>query len=217
MVHLFYTVIANRMPTSPFNDYLQELPYSIRERVTGFKNWQDAERCLLGHCLLKHAMNYLKLDTYSLNELQYTEFEKPFFDDLISFNISHSGKYVVCGISINSKIGVDIEEMEPVLIADFENQFSAMEWKEIKKDDTTATFYKYWTQKESFLKAIGLGVNAELKNINFVDGKINWEDQNWYVKQIYIDEGYVCHLASNHPSIEIKMKEVKFDRNRIPD
>ncbi len=73
---------------------------------------------------------------------------------VIDFNISHSNHFVVCAISTNCKIGIDIEQIKPTSLFDFKDRFSEEEWKIIlTSDNTYFWFYYYWTAKEAAIKA----------------------------------------------------------------
>lgn len=83
----------------------------------------------------------------------------------IHFNISHSGKYVACGISDN-KIGVDIEYNDSTIDLDIaKHYFYNEEYKNIMKSDNPSNeFFKYWVLKESYMKYTGLGFNLALNS-----------------------------------------------------
>lgn len=98
----------------------------------------------------------------------YTQNGKPYLrDSNINFNISHCNDVVVVVIS-NKNIGVDIEDIKSF------NKFVA---KKILTDNEkiglltsnnkNEYFFKLWTLKESFLKAIGTGLSYGMKNIEF--------------------------------------------------
>ncbi len=89
------------------------------------------------------------------------------------FNISHTQGLIVCALSEERAIGVDIESLK-----------RQVSWREVAGDyftpreiddieDTTpqaqcTKFFKYWTLKESLLKAMGLGFTAQPRNISFL-------------------------------------------------
>ncbi len=89
------------------------------------------------------------------------------FKEPLYFNISHSREAVLVGISTVGELGVDIEYMrDRSSVDDIARKFyslgeidrlmnfSAMERK--KK------FYEYWTIKEAFTKALGMGLRMPL-------------------------------------------------------
>ncbi len=210
MIYIFYTYTPNKLKTETFNYILKLLPPDIENKILRFRKWQDAQRSLLGKALLLDGLQYLGLTQYSLADIKYTNLEKPFFNDSIDFNISHAGNYVICAISLTNKIGVDVEEIKIIPLDDFTSNFSDREWADILKNENDFyCFYKYWTQKEAFLKAIGMGLNVPLKDAEIINNKITWENTEWYLHEIKLDVGYISHLSTNIflPQIIIEKRE----------
>jgi 4'-phosphopantetheinyl transferase len=78
--------------------------------------------------------------------------------------MSHSGKIVACAVS-DAEIGIDVEEVRKVNYRVAERFFSADELAdlmELQEPDKQVYFFKLWTIKESFLKAIGKGLTRSL-------------------------------------------------------
>lgn len=112
------------------------------------------------------------------------EGEKP----LVEFNVSHAGAWTVIaaeqilhGMSAPD-LGVDIMPTTDRRIDSLEaffrlmrRQFTDREWERIdmagEDADRVATFYRLWTLKESYVKAIGTGLTVDLKSIEFRLGK----------------------------------------------
>ncbi|GGF16059.1 hypothetical protein GCM10011383_29270 [Hymenobacter cavernae] len=160
--------------------------------------------------LLLTALKELKLD-YPLADLRYTKFKRPYFDGLVDFNISHSGAYVVCGISLDDKLGVDIELIKDISLQEMQSQFSAQEWLEIVgSSDKLRAFYTHWTRKEAFLKAVGLGLSYSPDKINFIDNAITWKDEPWYCREVVLDHSYACHIVANKEHSELIIKNICF-------
>ncbi len=197
MIYIFYTRYLSRLKTESFSYLLQQLPPLLQSKISKFRNWQDAQRSLLGKALLINGLHSLGIYRYTLSDLKFTKFQKPYFDDSIDFNISHAGEYVLCGISLTNKIGVDVEEIKSIPFDDFTNNFSEREWEEILQGDDFYGFYKYWTQKEAFLKAIGMGLNVPLKEAEIRDNKITWENKDWFLQEITLDKGYISHISTD--------------------
>lgn len=88
-----------------------------------------------------------------------------------SFNLAHSAGLVVCALSRTGPVGVDVEHrsrlpIEEHLIARCCSPDEAAdvracgpEWRD--------RFLQYWTLKESYLKATGLGVSVHLPDVQF--------------------------------------------------
>ena len=85
----------------------------------------------------------------------------------VHFNISDSEGWAVFAFSKNTPLGIDIEFARPLddLPQLVSRYFSPSEQKallELPPDLHRAAFYHIWTQKEAFIKAIGLGLSYPL-------------------------------------------------------
>lgn len=194
MTTVYYT-LCTQLPNSTFNEAVSSLPLDMQQRLRRFRRWQDAHSYLYGRLLLKEAMSKLGYN-YSLESLQRTEYGKPYFKDSdFGFNISHSGDYIVCVISTDEKqnLGIDVEEIKPVVIDDFTSVFSSKEERAIDNYDT---FYTFWTRKEAIVKADGRGLQIPLKTIDTTNLSVTLENENYNLYKIDIDKNYKVHIAT---------------------
>lgn len=197
------------MNPESFDRLMQLLPIFLQVKIKKFRNWQDAERSLVGNILLIRGLHSMGLTNYSLHDLQYTAFQKPYLDDLISFNITHSGNYVVCAVSKTNLVGVDVEEIKDILIDEFNNLFAKVEWDEIiKSENKMFAFYTLWTKKEAFLKVIGCGLSQPLNGVIIENNKIKWEDIQWFLHEIKIDSRHICYLCCDDDNPFVVTEEV---------
>lgn len=86
----------------------------------------------------------------------------------VEFNIAHTGGDAVIALADDAAIGVDIERLRP--IADVESLsslvFSDVERRELELAPNPASaFLNGWTRKEAYVKALGLGLTAPLREI----------------------------------------------------
>ncbi|OUJ73686.1 4'-phosphopantetheinyl transferase family protein [Hymenobacter crusticola] len=211
MIYLFYTSFYQQLQATQLELVLQQLPFAAQEKIIRFKNWQDAQRSLLGNMLLLKGLQLIGAHTYSLADMKYTNYKKPYFGEEVSFNISHSGAYVVCALSTTCEVGVDIEEVKGIDLRDMQSHFSVQEWSDIMQaKDSIRTFYQHWTQKEAFLKAIGLGLSYSPEKVNFAANTITWGDKKWYCKEVLLDPAYCCHVVTTAQSSELVVEQIYF-------
>ncbi|PXZ06670.1 4'-phosphopantetheinyl transferase family protein [Gilliamella apicola] len=81
--------------------------------------------------------------------------------NLPDFNISHSKDWVAVAISLNGRVGIDIEvaRQRKNYLNVAKNYFANEEYQWIlKQSDTLAAFWQLWTLKESALKLYAKGV-----------------------------------------------------------
>ena len=205
-VLLYSTFFSHQLPQNQFLQYCSLLPVSEQEKVMRFKRWEDAHACLLGKLLLLQAIEGSGL---SLSDLKYTSFDKPYFDAPIDFNIAHSGNYVVCTVSDGVRVGVDIEQIKPIVLADFELVFTPNEWKHIhQSENQLSAFFHYWTRKEAVIKADGGGLNVDLLTIDTLADVVSLNSVNWHLQSIAIGQEYVLHLCSDISAVEVLLKHV---------
>ncbi len=94
---------------------------------------------------------------------------------LLDFNISHSGNRVVCILSTQGRVGIDLEETGDIAIDDFQSQFTTAEWAAITGSSMPLqTFYHYWTAKESLIKADGKGLQIPEIRCRSVANRPSW-------------------------------------------
>ena len=197
MTALFYTYFDKPLGSDLFRSLTNQLPPDTISKIKKFQKWQDAHACLFGRLLLKEMLSSFSIDL-DLSKIRYSNYQKPYFENSdFNFNISHSGKYVVCAGTNQSKLGIDIEEIKAINIQEFKEQFHTEEWGQIINADNLAGFYKFWTMKEAVIKADGKGLNIPLNNLNLSNNsnRVQIDQAVWSLQEIYLDDDYICHMA----------------------
>lgn len=100
--------------------------------------------------------------------LRYEEQGKPFLDHPtdLQFNFAHTQNTAAIAVARGRKVGIDLETLRNDV--DFEliakNYFSTAEAEEmfLGGPHVADIFFRYWTTKESYLKAIGVGLTVPL-------------------------------------------------------
>jgi 4'-phosphopantetheinyl transferase len=141
---------------------------------------------------------------------------KPYLKDFphIHYNVSHTEGMVICGFS-EEEIGVDVERIRPFhdgilrkVLSDTERDF--LESLEIK--ERPEYFFRIWTLKESYGKAVGCGIAMSLSSISFTlrekDNPICSIPGFSFLQQS-VDEEYILSVcrAGNEEIKEIKVKQ----------
>jgi len=194
MTTVYYT-FCKQLPQTEYRNAISLLPESMRQRIHRYRRWQDSHAYLYGRLLLKEAMFRLGYN-YSLESMKKTKYGKPYFiDSSFTFNISHSGEYVICVISTDEKeqLGIDIEKIKPIVIDDFDFIFSPLERKVI---DSYEKFYKCWTSKEAVVKADGRGLRIPLETIDTTSQLLKLQCNEYHIANVFIDNQYVVKMAS---------------------
>ncbi len=89
----------------------------------------------------------------------------------LQFNVSHSKEWALYAITLDHEVGVDIEWIDSKLeVTPLVERFFTTKEKqiilELPETHRVAAFYHYWTRKEAYLKALGIGLSG-LSQISF--------------------------------------------------
>lgn len=127
----------------------------------------DRKRTLLAHAMLGYAVSRSHPGISLPPEPVIDKYGKPhiYAPDELFFSLSHSEDYAICVIA-NRPVGADIEEIknENKGIAD---RFFAKEEQMLVTDPLS--FYRIWTLKESFIKALGAGMSLPMDSFGVCD------------------------------------------------
>jgi len=88
----------------------------------------------------------------------------------LRFNLSHTSGLALIAVALGREVGVDVERNRPLkeMEAMAQSVFSSEEmqlWLRLTAVERFEAFYRVWTRKEAYLKAIGLGLYRELKDV----------------------------------------------------
>lgn len=140
-----------------------------QERAGSFRFSRDQKRFIMARGILRCLLaGYLEKAPQTI-ELMYGLWGKPCLsqEKSLHFNVSHSGDYALYAVTLDYKIGVDLEYIDKNLeLGDMAlSVFSPLElthWQNLEAEERVDLFFKYWVCKEAFLKASGKGwLNSE--------------------------------------------------------
>ena len=160
----------------PNEEALKEISNSDRLKYDAFRFIDDKLRFLKArYILLKFASAYYGNKHLPDDEIIFNKYGKPHFKDLpLNFSITHSHNIAAVAFSKDLTIGIDIEHKRNVDDLDqlAKRFFSGPEVEYIETVDTQVkadNFFKIWSAKEAYIKAIGLGVSKELGSFSVID------------------------------------------------
>ena len=181
-------------------------------RVNNYRYEKDRTKAIISRGHLRFLLGrYLDVAPKTM-PLLTTEFGKPYLpDSKISFNVSHAMDQVVYGVTVSRNIGVDIEsiarKVDHLGIAGrFFTEEQIMAIKSVSEDGRSAEFLKYWTLKEAYLKATGMGLAGSLHSFSVVPdaaGAVYRIQrtatasllEGWTLRHFFPVPGYVTSLA----------------------
>lgn len=111
----------------------------------------------------------------------------------IDFSYSYSHGIVICALAVNSKVGIDIEEIKSFDINEYNQVLCNEELLQIRSSpNPVVKFLNIWTQKEAILKMQGTGLlvdDLKIQNIILENtGNISTFTNNGYVYTISIND-----------------------------
>lgn len=158
---LAYYARADRLSAEPSR--LPELSGYRRGRMAAAKVPLKKQQGVCAELLLYEALKKAAPGAQLPPEIAVNENGKPFLAGLsLRFSLSHSGELAFCAVS-DDEIGADVQKIsayDPRLAQRF---FAAGERACIEAaSDRDRAFTRIWALKESYIKALGLGLSAPL-------------------------------------------------------
>ena len=153
--------------------------------------------------------------------------------NVLSFNISHTKGLVILGVTKSRALGVDVEnarDREPNLeIADrYFTGYEVEALSALPAPERSRRFFEYWTLKESYMKARGLGLAVPLHDFGFrwssgsplqlhIEARQQDRPERWMLWQVEIRDDYiaaVCAERGPHPDSDPVLLDVVPLRSR---
>ncbi len=178
------------------NDPFTEL-LSIEEqqRADSFRFSRDRNRFIRTHSRLRELLSsYSGLSTKELR-IAHNAYGKPYLvnptaEQPLFFNISHSKDLALFAFSHHSELGIDVEyARDTVQCLELAKRFFSREeyqaLADLSRDVLKTQFYRYWTCKEAFIKAVGSGLSFPLDKFTVsietgASPKLLWADETLF-------------------------------------
>jgi len=200
MVLVYHAALQDHSPGEWDSPYFQLLPSSFRERITRLKRPQDRLASLAGKALLAQGLKELGLDAARLSSLRVGPHNRPELSGGIDFNIAHCEGHVVCALSCNHRVGVDIELVRDLPLSQYLSSLPPKVRESIETaQDKVSTFFRYWTMVEAVLKADGRGMGLPLSEVYLLQGGALVEGKRWHLCELRLAPHTVCHLCAKAP------------------
>lgn len=203
MVDLWYLNTQN-ISEEVVNKSLSSLPEKMVSEIIRLRNHQDRLLKLFGRLIVRK---------YHLDagvEFNWTKWKlstagKPYYEGGKKISISHSGDYVIVVFS-DREIGVDIERFASFDVNIALSYLHPLEAESIlKAPNSMEAFFRIWTRKEAYLKAIGRGIIDGLNDQNCLQNKLTGK-KTWYLHDIPLISDYKISLCTQIPDCQIKIR-----------
>jgi 4'-phosphopantetheinyl transferase len=187
--------VSNWEPSAEaYNVLLGMISEKEKNRIKKFRFPIDAHRSLLGRLLIRDCVEEnigRHFPGVRKPVLTRTSHNKPIVNMLecanivsqdkkrFNFNVSHHGSWVASTFHNSRIVGVDVMKYErPKGCKDLGEYFRLMkssflekEWKLIRgsgnEKNQLVSFYRFWALKESYIKAVGVGLGLKLDRLEF--------------------------------------------------
>jgi 4'-phosphopantetheinyl transferase len=186
------------------------------ERASRFHFARDRQRFAVSRSVLRTLLaGYLATEPAGVT-FSYSKNGKPSLgpehaSTNIEFNISHSGEATLLAFACGREIGVDVEQIR----RDFDVQAIARRFFSVNEQEQLAevpagksadAFFRCWTRKEAYIKAIGDGLSLPLSEFDVAldSGESNAllatrpdasEAERWLLREAPAGPGYVAALC----------------------
>jgi len=177
-VQLWFAFCDEIAEQSLLADYRRLLVDEERQKEARFHFARDRHRYLITRALVRTVLSrYASVMPQDWRFAEDTYGRPQIVNDhaaarRISFNVSHTSSLVVLGVSCERALGVDTEDVQTrradLQIAD--HYFSVDEVTQLRATPPElqqARFFEYWTLKESYIKARGMGLSLPLAQFGF--------------------------------------------------
>nr|XP_020660841.1 L-aminoadipate-semialdehyde dehydrogenase-phosphopantetheinyl transferase isoform X2 [Pogona vitticeps] len=179
-----------------------------KERIEQFVFSRDAKAAMAGRLLIRKLIAEKLKIPWNEIWLQRTSKGKPVLANNLSssshsrfsFNVSHQGNYAVLAAEPDCQVGIDIMKTAlpgsgsvPHFFHIMRRQFTEEEWRVITSMNNEwlqlDMFHRHWALKESFIKAIGVGIGFDLQRIEFHVSPLQLEVEKTYNETIMLLDG----------------------------
>ena len=219
-IDLWFTFCATVVDPALLDTYRSLLTEQERTQEKRFYFARDRHRYLITRALVRTTLSrYVDVQPqdwmFAANSYGRPEIgnDNPAVRRL-SFNLSHTSQLVVLAVTADYPIGVDTEDgytrEAPLAVADrFFAPREVTDLRTLSPERQPERFFQYWTLKESYIKARGMGLSIPLGEFAFhfrgeqserigfeTDPSLDDDPSQWTYWQLAVREGHLVALCA---------------------
>ncbi len=196
-----------------------------RARVKRFYFPRDARRWTVARGTLRLLLaRYTGVRPQDLR-FRLNQWGKPALDwagaDL-RFNLSHCGGVALYAIARSADVGIDVEEIregraDGAIVEHFFSPREVRDWTRLASGDRLRAFFRCWTRKEAYIKAVGQGLGIPLSSFDvslqpgeppaLIDARHPSGRRRWTFSDIDAGPGYAAALAIEGPPRAVRCRQ----------
>ena len=149
-----------------------------REKIYRYRFERDQHLCRVARALVRTTLSLYCPEVapqdwrFSENEYGRPDVAPGQCELDIRFNLSHTHGLIACAVTVGRDVGVDVERRDrltkPLEIADrFFSPHEVQALHRLPAHEQVDRFFRYWTLKESYIKARGMGLSLSLEAFSF--------------------------------------------------
>lgn len=209
-IHVYCLFTDDVHSPDVLNEYESLLTQWEREKVFRYFFEKDRKTSLISRALLKMVLSgYTELDIchidFVMNSHGKPELKKNSNENRVRFNLSHTRGMIVLAVILECDIGTDVESFNgknnsSQIARHFFSEKEVLALQQKPECLRNECFYEFWTLKEAYIKAIGLGLSIPLDTFSFLlDGSgitiefqegMNDQPEEWFF--------YLSDITPNH-------------------
>ncbi len=208
-------------------------------RAKTFKFFKDRKLYIAAHIFLRQKLS--EHAPVSPAEWQFTTntYGKPAIANSgykeLRFNLSHTQGLIACAVSHQQEVGIDVEKRKKLM--DFDAlcryAFSTSEATDVlsinKLHMKEQRFFTYWTLKEAYIKARGMGLSIPLQKFTFTenenkewnlhcDAELEDDGKNWHFSTHVFNEHHLAiGVQMNPPDNSATDSPIRMCKQPFPD
>lgn len=212
-VHVWQASLT--LPDRAWRDLWALLDKNERAQADRYHSERDRQRYSIAHGILRRLLSrYVAVPPTDIRFLVGAhgkpDLAQSSGDRALRFNIAHSGELALFAFAEDREVGVDVEVInsraaDPAIAERF---FAPAEWRRIVAQppaDRPLMFARFWTLKEAYLKALGIGLTQPLNGFEIsLDGDVpslvsamGAEDtkSSWTLSELSVGPQYAAALC----------------------
>lgn len=195
-----------------------------RARADRFRVPADADRYTIGRSVVRQLVGGVTGVAPGEIIFDYSRNGKPSVPG-VHFNVAHAGDAIVIALH-QSPIGIDVERLDrPIDVTGLarvcltDRERAALGPRPV----TPEAFFRLWTRKEAWLKAVGVGLSCPLRDVDVSDaaapivgpGVVCEDAPPWRIVDLPAPPGYMAACAVADRAARIRLWDLDGAEERI--